>query len=255
MAISPFGTTNTDPNAERLWFQNPVQTLNPEVIRPFSFSQVPSRLPIYEDDAGNLPQQTAGSAGITMDLSSKFSMSTNINEKYNFDVQQDNTAFVFNMNNTNNMVEVNYATQDLINNNNYITNNSGGGASTEPSFGASAVIVSYSNMVWSDFENEDSDTNFQLSFTVTTSTYANGLLISVVVDEQQEVVTLTALDTLYFWYLAGVTNGDYVHVRDVYIDGDLVEQYSTLNIDHGLVIDINDVPELGIISPLTDCDP
>ena len=260
MAISPFGAANTDPNAERLWFQNPVQTLNPEVIRPFSFSQVPSRLPIYEDDAGNLPQQTAGSAGITMDLSSKFSMSTNINEKYNFDVQQDNTAFVFNMNNTNNMVEVSYATQDLIKNNNYTTNNSGGGASTEPSFGASAVIVSYSNMVWSDFENEDSDTNFQLSFTVTTSTYANGLLISVVVDEQQEVVTFTALDTLYLWYLAGVNNPAYTIGTDVSINttsspNKLEQQYRELYLDHGLIIDTNNITPIGVISTLTDCPP
>ena len=113
-----FGTTNTNPNEERLWFQNPVQTLSPEVIRPFSFSQVPSRSGIFEDE-NNTPQQTAGSAGVTMDLSSKFSNETNINEAYNFDVQQNNTAFVFNMNNTNNMVEVSYATQNLINNNNY----------------------------------------------------------------------------------------------------------------------------------------
>ena len=258
---SSFGTTNTNPNAERMWFQNPVQTLSPESIRPFSFSQVPSRLPIYEDDAGNLPQQTAGSAGITMDLSSKFSMSTNVNEKYDFDVQQDNTAFVFNMNNTNNMVEVSYATQDLINNNNYNTNNyGGGGASAEPSFGASAVIVSYSNMVWSDFENEDSETNFQLSFTVTTSTYANGLLISVVVDEQQEFVTFTALDTLYLWYLAGVDNPAYIIGTDVSINttsspNKLEQQYRELYLDHGLIIDTNNITPIGVISTLTDCDP
>lgn len=247
MAISPFGTTNTDPNAERMWFQNPVQTLNPEVIRPFSFSQVPSRLPIYEDDAGNLPQQTAGSAGITMDLSSKFSMSTNINEKYKFDVQQDNTAFVFNMNNTNNMVEVNYATQDLINNNNYNTNNygSGGGASTEPSFGASAVIVSYSNAVWNEL-------NMVLDFDVQTATYANGLLISVATTVHS--VTLDALSELWNWYDDAQSFSVVEQVADVNITGsNLVEERYDWTFVHGLLQLPPEFHDTHTISPLTDC--
>lgn len=254
---SSFGTTNTNPNAERMWFQNPVQTLSPEVIRPFSFSQVPSRSGIFEDE-NNTPQQTAGSAGVTMDLSSKFSNETNINEAYNFDVQQNNTAFVFNMNNTNNMVEVSYATQDLINNNNYSIEFQGGN-NVVPS-GISATIVSYSNMVWSDFENEDSETNFQLSFTVTTSTYENGLLVDVVEDEQQEFVTFTALDTLYLWYLAGVDNPAYIIGTDVSINttsspNKLEQQYRELYLDHGLIIDTNNITPIGVISTLTDCDP
>ena len=252
-----FGTTNTNPNEERLWFQNPVQTLSPEVIRPFSFSQVPSRSGIFEDE-NNTPQQTAGSAGVTMDLSSKFSNETNINEAYNFDVQQNNTAFVFNMNNTNNMVEVSYATQNLINNNNYSIEFQGGN-NVVPS-GISATIVSYSNMVWSDFENEDSETNFQLSFTVTTSTYENGLLVDVVEDEQQEFVTFTALDTLYLWYLAGVDNPAYIIGTDVSINttsspNKLEQQYRELYLDHGLIIDTNNITPIGVISTLTDCDP
>lgn len=240
-----------------MWFQNPVQTLSPEVIRPFSFSQVPSRSGIFEDE-NNTPQQTAGSAGVTMDLSSKFSNETNINEAYNFDVQQNNTAFVFNMNNTNNMVEVSYATQDLINNNNYSIEFQGGN-NVVPS-GISATIVSYSNMVWSDFENEDSETNFQLSFTVTTSTYENGLLVDVVEDEQQEFVTFTALDTLYLWYLAGVDNPAYIIGTDVSINttsspNKLEQQYRELYLDHGLIIDTNNITPIGVISTLTDCDP
>jgi hypothetical protein len=244
---SSFGTTNTNPNAERMWFQNPVQTLNPESIRPFSFSQVPSRLAIYEDDAGNLPQQTAGSAGITMDLSSKFSMSTNVNEKYDFDVQQDNTAFVFNMNNTNNMVEVNYATQDLINNNNYITNNfGGGGTSAEPSFGASAVIVSYSNGVWNE-------PNMVLDFDVQTATYANGLLVSV--STTVHSVTLDALSTLWDWYDDADDFSLVDQVSDVKITGgnSLRKETYDWTFVHGLLQSTPTGYTSTEISPLTDC--
>ena len=245
-------TSGSDPlgqTAERLWFQNPIQALSPEIIRPISWSKVPSRLELYEEE-DMLPQQTTAAWSGTPDFSSSYNVSTNINNEYNFDVQENSTSFVFNYNNTNNTTQVSYTEGDVINNagetiinNIYATGTSG----------FTGTIVSYSDMVWSDFENEDSATNFQLSFTVTNSTYVDGLLTNVSIDVEQEFVTFTALDTLYLWYLAGVTNEDYIHVRDVFIDGDLVEQYSTLNIDHGLVIDINDVGVLGIISPLTDC--
>ena len=243
-------STQLDQTIERQWFQNPIQALSPEIIRPISWSQVPSRLALYVEEE-MLPQQTTAAWGGTPDFSSSYNVSTNISNEYNFDVQQNSTSFVFNYNNTNNTTQVSYTAGDIINNNEgetvinntyYVTTS-----------GFTGTIVSYSNMVWSDFENQDSASNFQLSFTVTNSTYVDGLLTDVSVDVEQAYVTFTALDTLYFWYLAGVTNEDYIHVRDVYIEGDLVEQYSTLNIDHGLVIDINDVGVLGVISPLTDC--
>lgn len=246
-------TSQQDPlgqTAERLWFQNPIQALSPEIVRPFSWSQVPSRLPLYYEE-DELPQQTAGASGVTMDFGSSYNVSTNISNEYNFDVQENSTSFVFNYNNTNNTTQVSNTIDDSIHNaGDNITNNTTNNTGTT---GFTGTIVSYSNMVWSDFENEDSATNFQLSFTVTNSTYVDGLLTDISIDVEQEFVTFTALDTLYLWYLAGVTNEDYIHVRDVFIDGNLVEQYSTLYIDHGLVIDINDVGVLGIISPLTDC--
>lgn len=243
-------STQLDQTIERQWFQNPIQALSPEIVRPFSWSQVPSRLALYEED-DMVPQQTAGASGVTMDFGSSYNVSTNINNEYNFDVQQNSTAFVFNYNNTNNTTQVSTTIDDSIYNaGDNITNNT---TNTTGTSGFTGIIVSYSNMVWSDFENGDSASNFQLSFTVTNSTYVDGLLTDVSIDVEQEVVTFTALDTLYLWYLAGVTNEDYIHVRDVFIDGNLVEQYSTLYIDHGLVIDINDVGVLGIISPLTDC--
>ena len=181
-----------------------------------------------------------------MDLSSKFSMSTNINEKYDFDVQQDNTAFVFNMNNTNNMVEVNYATQDLINNNNYITNNFGGGGTlAEPSFGASAVIVSYSNGVWNE-------PNMVLDFDVQTATYANGLLISVTTTVHS--VTLDALSTLWNWYDDADSFSVVEQVADVNITGNnLVEERYDWTFVHGLLQSSPVYHDTHTISPLTDC--
>lgn len=238
-----FLTNSLDQSAERMWFQNPVQTLNPEVIRPLSFSQVPSRLPIYEEDVGNLPQQTAGSAGITMDLSSKFSMSTNINEKYDFDVQQDNTAFVFNMNNTNNMVEVSYATQDLINNNNYITNNYGGGGGGSVASGVNAVIVSYSNAEWNE-------PNMVLDFDVQRATYANGILVSV--STTVESVTLDALSELWNWYEDGLDSSDTFGSGVSIVSNNLVQEYDTWVFVKGLLTNITPQTN-GNISPLTDC--
>lgn len=240
-----FLTNSLDQAAERLWFQNPVQALSPEIVRPISFSQVPSRLPIYEDDAGNLPQQTAGSAGITMDLSSKFSMSTNVNEKYDFDVQQDNTAFVFNMNNTNNMVEVSYATQDLINNNNYITNNYSGGGGASVANGINTVIVSYSNAEWNE-------PNMVLDFDVQTATYANGLLISVTTTVHS--VTLDALSTLWNWYDDAQSFSVVEQVADVNITGsNLVEERYDWTFVHGLLQLPPEFHDTHTISPLTDC--
>ena len=240
-----FGTTNTNPNEERLWFQNPVQTLSPEVIRPFSFSQVPSRLPIYEEDAGNLPQQTAGSAGITMDLSSKFSVSTNVNEKYDFDVQQNNTSFVFNMNNTNNMVEVSYATQDLITSNNYITNyySSGGGGGASVASGVNAVIVSYSNGEWNE-------PNMVLDFDVQTATYSNGILVSVTTTVHS--VTLDALSELWNWYEDGLDSSDTFGSGVSIVSNNLIQEYDTWVFVKGLLTNITPQTN-GNISSLTDC--
>ena len=239
-----FLTNSLDQAAERLWFQNPVQTLSPEIIRPISFSQVPSRLPIYEEDVGDTPQQTAAAAGGTQDFGSKFSMSTNINQKYNFDVQQDNTSFVFNMNNTNNMVEVTYATQDLINNNNNNVNIEGGVINS--SAGTNAVIVSYSNGVWNE-------PNMVLDFDVQTATYTNGLLVSVTTTVHS--VTLDALSELWQWYESGLTDsptfGSGVSINAA--NTQLEQEYENWTFSHGLVTAITLQNPVGVISPLTDC--
>lgn len=239
-----FLTNSLDQTAERLWFQNPVQALSPEIVRPISFSQVPSRLPIYEEDVGDTPQQTAAAAGGTQDFSSKFSMSTNINEKYNFDVQQDNTSFVFNMNNTNNMVEVTYATQDLINNNNNNVNIEGGVINS--SAGTNAVIVSYSNGVWNE-------PNMVLDFDVQTATYTNGLLVSVTTTVHS--VTLDALSELWTWYDDADDFSLVDQVSDVKITGgnSLRKETYDWTFVHGLLQATPTGYTSTEISPLTDC--
>ena len=241
-----FLTNSLDQSAERMWFQNPVQTLNPEVIRPLSFSQVPSRGGLYEENTGNLQQQTSAASGIPAIYGPKMSMSTNINEAYNFDVQQNNTAFVFNMNNTNNMVEVSYATQDLINNNNYITNNyGGGGGGASVANGVSAVIVSYSNGVWNE-------PNMVLDFDVQTATYSNGLLVSVTTTVHS--VTLDALSELWNWYDDADSFSIVDQVADVNITGNnLVEERYDWTFVHGLLQNTPVYHETHTISPLTDC--
>lgn len=226
-----------------MWFQNPVQTLNPEIIRPISFSQVPSREGLYEEDTGNLQQQTSAASGIPAIYGPKMSMATNINEKYNFDVQQDNTAFVFNMNNTNNMVEVSYATQDLINNNNNNVNIEGGVINS--SAGTNAVIVSYSNAVWNE-------PNMVLDFDVKTATYTNGLLVSVTTTAHS--VTLDALSTLWDWYDAADDFSLAAQVADVKITGNnLVEERYDWTFNHGLLQTTPTFHDTHTISPLTDC--
>ena len=237
-----FLTNSLDQATARMWFQNPVQTLSPEVIRPLSFSQVPSRLAFYEDDS-LLPQQSAGASNILMDLRSPYSSSVNINENSNFDVQQNNTAFVFNMNIVNNTVQVSYTTQNLINNN--ITNNNnllfGGGTVS----GYTGTVVSYSNSVWDE-------PNMVLTNDVTTATYFNGLLVSVT--NTAHSVTLDALSELWNWYDDADSFSIVDQVADVNITGnDLVEERYDWTFVHGLLQSTPVYHETHTISPLTDC--
>lgn len=109
-----FGSTNKS-GQDLYWYQNPPMGMRPENVRPYTFSQVPSRDGLFLEDTGDLPQQTAGTGNISMDLSSKVSMGgTQNNQKYNFDVQSVNTPFVFNNQNINNYTAIPPAVQDAI---------------------------------------------------------------------------------------------------------------------------------------------
>jgi len=237
-----FLTNSLDQTAERMWFQNPVQTLNPEVVRPISFSQVPSRLGLYEED-GMLPQQSAGASNMLMDLRSSYNSSLEINENNTFDVQQNSTSFVFNMNNVNNTVQVNYTTQNLINNS--ITNNNnlfGGGTVS----GATGTVTSLSNPIWDN-------SLMTVTFTSVTSTFSNGLITSIT-NNASVVVTLAKLKTLSDWYNTGLTSSD-VFGSGVAINGNALEQENDSWVfSHGLVTSITPTT-LSNISDLTDCPP
>lgn len=239
-------TSQQDPlgqTVERLWFQNPIQALSPEIIRPFSWSQVPSRLPLYYEE-DELPQQTAGASGVTMDFGSSYNVSTNINNSYNFDVQQNSTSFVFNYNNTNNTTEVSYTEGDIINNaGDNITNT----INATGTSGYTGTIVSYSNSVWNE-------PNMVLDFDVQTATYTNGLLVSVTTTVHN--VTLDALSELWNWYDDADSFSIVEQVADVNITGNnLVEERYDWTFVHGLLQNTPVFHDTHTISPLTNCPP
>ena len=230
---------------ERLWFQNPIQALSPDIIRPFSWSQVPSRLALYEDDS-LLPQQSAGASNILMDLRSPYNSSLEINENYNFDVQQNSTSFVYNSNNVNNTVQVSYTTQNLINNN--ITNNTnlyGGGTVS----GATGTVVSLSNPIWDN-------SLMTVTFTSVTNTFSNGLITSIT-NNAPVVFTLAKLKTLSDGYDTGLTSSDtFGSGVSINVDGTMLEQnYDTWTFSNGLVTAIELEDYVGDISELAECDP
>lgn len=239
-----FLTNNLDQVAERLWFQNPVQALSPEIIRPISFSQVPSRLEFYEED-DMLPQQTLAASGGTQDFSSSYNVSTNINSSYNFDVQQNSTSFVFNYNNTNNTTEVSYTEGDIINNaGDNITNT----INATGTSGATGSVTSLSNPIWSN-------SAMTVTFTSVTSVFANGL-ITTITNNANVVITLNKLLTLSDWYESA---GDFSldqYVADVRIEGnDLIKETRDWTFDHGLLLAAPEFHADDTISPLTDCPP
>lgn len=238
-------TSQQDPlgqTVERLWFQNPIQALSPEIVRPFSWSQVPSRLPLYYEE-DELPQQTAGASGVTMDFGSSYNVSTNISNEYNFDVQENSTSFVFNYNNTNNTTQVSYTEGDVINNagDNLLYTINATGTS-----GATGSVTSLSNPQWDN-------SAMTVTFTSVTSVFADGL-ITTITTNAPVVVTLSKLLTLSDWYESA---GDFSldqYVADVRIEGNnLIKETRDWTFDHGLLLEAPEFHADETISPLTDC--
>jgi len=236
-------STQLDQTIERQWFQNPIQALSPEIVRPFSWSQVPSRLALYEEDDME-PQQTLAAAGGTQDFSSSYNVSTNINNSYNFDVQQNSTAFVFNYNNTNNTTQVSYTEGDIINNaGENITNN----INVTGTSGATGSVTSLSNPIWDN-------SAMTVTFTSVTSVFSNGL-ITTITNNANVVITLSKLLTLSNWYDTGLTDSP-TFGSGVSINGNNLEQeYENWTFSHGLVTAIALQSPVGLISTLTDCPP
>lgn len=238
-------STQLDQTIERQWFQNPIQALSPEIVRPFSWSQVPSRLALYEEDDMQ-PQQTLAAAGGTQDFSSSYNVSTNINSEYNFDVQQNNTAFVFNYNNTNNTTQVSYTEGDIINNaGDNITNS----INVTGTSGATGSVTSLSNPIWDN-------SAMTVTFTSVTSVFSNGL-ITTITNNAPVVVTLAKLKTLSDWYDTGLTDsstfGSGVSINAAQTQ--LEQEYENWTFSHGLVTAIALQSPVGVISTLTNCPP
>lgn len=236
-------STQLDQTIERQWFQNPIQALSPEIVRPFSWSQVPSRLALYEEDDME-PQQTLAAAGGTQDFSSSYNVSTNISNQYNFDVQQNSTAFVFNYNNTNNTTQVSYTTDDSIHNagDNIVNNTTTGGTS-----GATDSITSISSLGWDDEA-------MILYYNTTTTTVVNGLVTAIVHSGASSNLLIPKLLLLSDWYDTGLNEGG-VFGSGVAINGNALEQENdSWVLSHGLIISITPTT-LSNISSLTDCPP
>lgn len=108
-----FGIENSD--EQLYWYRTPPMSMSPSSVRPYAFSQSSARGALWEEDTGDLPQQTAGTGNITCDLSSKVSIGgVQNNQKYNFDVQSNPTSFVYNNQNINNFTAIPPAIQDVI---------------------------------------------------------------------------------------------------------------------------------------------
>ena len=239
-------TSESDPlgqTTERLWFQNPIQALSPEIIRPISWSQVPSRLALYEEE-DMLPQQTTAAWGGTPDFSSSYNVSTNISNEYNFDVQQNSTSFVFNYNNTNNTTEVSYTEGDIINNaGETIINN----INVTGTSGATDAITSISSLGWDDDA-------MILYYNTTTTTVVNGLVTAIVHSGATSDLLIPKLLLLSNWYDTGLNEGG-IFGSGVAINGNALEQENdSWVLSHGLVISITPTT-LSSISSLTDCPP
>jgi len=220
-----FGIAN--PDTELHWFQNPPMSVKPEYIRPYTFSQISSRGALWEEDTGDLPQQTAGAGNITCDFSSKVSMGGyQDNSKNTYDVQLVNTPFVYNNQNINNYTSIPPAVQDAIynnttqQNNNYYTTSASGGAS------GSVTSLSNPSPMWDN-------TNMTLTFISKTTNFSNGLITSIV-NNSNVVVTLTKLKDLSDWYATG-SNTNLPLVSDVTITSNLNKEKTTLTLSNGLI--------------------
>lgn len=231
------------------WYQNPPMSTKPKNIRSMGWSVAPSRNGLYTETE-DLPQQTAGAGNITMDLSSKISVGGyQNNSKNNFDLQSNNSSFVFENQNINNYNQVPPAVKDAINNNtpapeeeeqqptvNYYLNTSG----------FTGSVTSLSNPQWSN-------TNMTITFTSVTSVFSNGL-ITTITNNASVVVTLSKLLTLSNWYESADDFSLVQQVADVNITGNnLVQETYDWTFDHGLLLIAPTFHSTDIISPLTNC--
>jgi len=226
-----FGIAN--PDTELHWFQNPPMSVKPEYIRPYTFSQISSRGALWEEDTGDLPQQTAGSGNITMDLSSKVSMGgIQNNQKYNFDVQSNPTSFVYNNQNINNFTAIPPAVQDAIYNNTTQQNNNY--YTTSASGGATGSVTTLSNPVWDESVGAAGGNMF-ITFTSKTFVFADGLVTSITTNANEQI-TLSKLRTLSNWYNNGTNVTPLSIVSNVIIEStDLNKKTKSLTLDHGLI--------------------
>lgn len=227
-----FGSTNIS-GQNQLWYQTPPMSMRPESVRPYTFSQSLSRYGLYEEDTGDLPQQTAGSGNITMDLSSKISIGgTQNNQKYNFDIQSTNSPFVFNNQNINNYTSIPPAIQDAIYNNTTEENNYF--ITTGRSGGASGNITTLSNPVWDESVGAAGGNMF-ITFTSKTFTFADGLVTSITTNANEQI-TLSKLRILSNWYNNGTSVTPLSIVNDVIIESnELNKKTKSLTLDHGLI--------------------
>lgn len=220
-----FGIENSD--EQLYWYRTPPMSVSPSSVRPYTFSQSFARGALWEEDTGDLPQQTAGTGNITCDLSSKISIGgVQNNQKYNFDVQSINTPFTFNNQNINNFTAIPPAVQDAIynnttqQNNNYYTTSASGGAS------GSVTSLSNPTPMWDN-------ANMQLTFISKTTNFTNGLITGIV-NNSNVVVTLTKLKDLSDWYATG-SNTNLPLVSDVTITSNLNKEKTTLTLSNGLI--------------------
>lgn len=246
-----FGSTNKS-GQDQLWYQNPPMSLQPENVRPYTFSQSPSRDGLFLEDTGDLPQQTAGTGNISMDLSSKVSMGgVQNNQKYNFDVQSNPTSFVYNNQNINNFTAIPPAVQDAIYNNTTVENINN---YTTGSGGASGTVVALSNPVWD--ESGSAGGNMTITFTSRTFTFSNGLVTTVTTNANAQI-TLDKLKTLSNWYNNGIHPGsDLTQVFGsgigINTGGTALEQDNDSWVfDHGLVKSITSTTKGS--TPITTC--
>ena len=185
----------------------------------------------------------------------------------NFDIQQDFTSFMFNPT-YNNMYTIN---QYIINQNNDTGgegggNGSGGGSSGGGGFGGGFGggygggggiygIATFTGTVRVVKDVKYDDEDCSLTITYTNMTFNNGMLATSSGNDET-ILYLDKLKTLYDWYELGLTDPSYVIGTNVQIeDNSLVQTYNQHNINHGLIVTAGPIEPFGVISTLTDCPP
>ena len=227
-----FGIENSD--EQLYWYRTPPMSMSPSSVRPYAFSQSSARGALWEEDTGDLPQQTAGTGNITCDLSSKISIGgVQNNQKYNFDVQSNPTSFVYNNQNINNFTAIPPAVQDAIYNNTTVENNNYYTTNTT-SGGASGSVTTLSNPVWDESVGATGGNMF-ITFTSKTFVFADGLVTSITTNANEQI-TLSKLRTLSNWYNNGTSVTPLSIVNDVVIESNqLNKKTKSLTLDHGLI--------------------